>query len=73
MSIIIQIDIWNDVPQIIYVQLRECLIYIDDIIVPGKTVENTLSRLEHVFMRRQAANLKLKPCKCSLFQRKLKY
>ena len=50
-------------------QWRECLIYIDDIIVPGKTVEDTLIRLEHIFLRLQAANLKLKPSKCSLFQK----
>ena len=53
-------------------QWRECLIYIDDIIVPGKTVEDTLIRLEHVFLRLQAANLKLKPSKCSLFQKEIK-
>lgn len=49
-------------------QWSECLIYIDDIIVPGKT-EETLQRLEHVFERLQTANLKLKPSKCNLFQR----
>lgn len=51
-------------------QWSECLIYIDDIIVPGKT-EETLQRLEHVFERLQTANLKLKPSKCNLFQREI--
>ena len=30
-------------------QWIECLIYMDNIIVPAKTVEETLLRLEHVF------------------------
>ena len=45
----------------------------DDIIVPAKTVEETLLRLEHVFQRLQSANLKLKPTKCIFFQKFVKF
>lgn len=44
-----------------------CLVYIDDIIVFGKTFEETLQNLELVFRRLQQAGLKLKPSKCTLF------
>ena len=46
-----------------------CLVYLDDIIIFGRTFEEQLSRLEEVFRRMQSANLKLKPTKCSFFQR----
>lgn len=52
---------------------RECLIYIDDIIVPCCSVEETLQRLEHIFMRLEHAILKLKPSKCNLFRRKITF
>ena len=38
-----------------------CLIYIDDIIVYGKTFEEALKNLENVFERLRQAGLKLKP------------
>lgn len=44
------------------------LIYLDDIIVFGKTIEDELHRLRVVFQRLRKANLKLKPKKCALFQ-----
>lgn len=49
-------------------QWEQCLLYMDDIIIPSKTVREGLERLEHVLQRLQMANLKLKPSKCSLFQ-----
>ena len=49
-------------------QWEECLLYMDDIIVPSKTIQQGLERLEHIFQRLRTANLKLKPSKCSLFQ-----
>lgn len=54
-------------------QWVECLLYMDDIIVPAKTVEESLLRLEHVFQRLKSANLKLKPSKCIFFQKSVKF
>lgn len=42
-------------------QWSECLLYMDDIIVPAPTIDLELERLEHVFTRLREANLKLKP------------
>ena len=43
---------------------KTLMVYLDDIIVYGKTVQETISRLETVFQRLQEAGLKLKPSKC---------
>jgi hypothetical protein len=51
------------------IQWEECLLYMDDSIVPGSSVEESLIRLEHIFIRLKEANLKLKPSKCILFQK----
>ena len=53
--------------------LVECLIYLDDVIVFSTTVEEHLVRLRRAFERIRAHNLKLKPSKCELFRRRLKY
>ena len=53
-------------------QWRECLVYMDDIIVPCSVVQQGLIRLERIFQRLRAANLKLKPKKCSFFQKSVK-
>ena len=47
---------------------RTLLVYLDDIIVFGKTFEEELQRLEEVFRRMRHANLKLSPKKCLLFR-----
>ena len=47
---------------------RTLLVYLDDIIVFGKTFEEELQRLEEVFRRMRRANLKLSPKKCLLFR-----
>ena len=44
--------------------LRDCLIYLDDIIIFSSTVEEHLERLEAVFSRLAQHNLKLKASKC---------
>ena len=54
-------------------QWVECLLYMDDIIVPASSIEIELERLEHVFTRLREANLKLKPSKCVLFQKSVKF
>lgn len=54
-------------------QWEECLLYMDDIIVPGPSFTERLKRLEHIFQRLKNANLKLKPSKCNLFQKSVKF
>ena len=54
-------------------QWEECLVYMDDIIITGSSVDQSLERLSHVFQRLLEANLKLKPPKCSLFRREVKF
>ena len=49
------------------------LIYLNDIVVYGKTFEEELSRLCTVFQRLRDANLKLKPKKCQLFHSQVVY
>ena len=53
--------------------LTYCLIYLDDVIVFGRTEEEHLERLRMVFERFQEFNLKLKPSKCSFFQSEIVY
>ena len=48
-----------------------CLIYLDDIIVFSKDLETHLQRLELVLERLVAVNLKLKPSKCHLLQKRV--
>jgi len=50
-----------------------CLVYLDDIIVFGRTFAEQLERLDEVFAGIRKANLKLKPSKCSLFRRKVEF
>ena len=47
--------------------LRTCLVYLDDIVVFGKSFDETLERLEAVLKRLGKFGLKLKPSKCKLF------
>jgi len=50
-----------------------CLVYLDDILVFSKTFDEHLERLATVFDRLNRYLLKLKPSKCSLFQRKVSF
>ncbi|CAK1596610.1 unnamed protein product [Parnassius mnemosyne] len=50
-----------------------CLVYLDDIIIVGRTFEEHLQNLERVLMKIQSANLKLSPKKCSLFKRQVSF
>ena len=52
---------------------RQLLVYLDDVIVPAKTVQEGVEHLSEVFQRFREANLKLKPAKCTLFQRKVAF
>ena len=53
--------------------LRECLIFIDDILIFSKTFEEHLARLQSVFGRLEQHNLKLKPSKCEFFKSAVSY
>ena len=50
-------------------QWTSCLVYVDDIIIPGKTFDDHLHNLHSVLLRLREANLKLQPPKC-IFARK---
>ena len=52
-------------------QWQICLIYLDDIIVIGKSFENMLENLSKIFEKLEGASLKLKAKKCSLFAREV--
>uniref|UniRef100_A0A5S6QWV2 RNA-directed DNA polymerase n=1 Tax=Trichuris muris TaxID=70415 RepID=A0A5S6QWV2_TRIMR len=47
-------------------QWKTCLVYLDDIIIFGRTTTEQMERLEEVLNRLQAAGLKVKPSKCKL-------
>ena len=49
------------------------LLYLDDILVPGRTFQQQIDNLQTVFQRLKEANLKLNPKKCALFQWEVKY
>ena len=50
-----------------------CVVYLDEIIVFGKTVEEHVSRLEAVIQRLSEHGFKLKASKCKLLQNRVKY
>ena len=54
-------------------EYRFTLIYIDDIIIFSKSVEEHLSHLEEVFRRLRQANVKLNPKKCNFVKQKVEY
>ena len=53
--------------------LKWCVVYLDDIIIYSHTPEDHLERLRAVFQRLRKAGLKLKPSKCTFFQQEIKY
>ena len=54
-------------------QWKICLVYLDDIIILGRTFEEHLHHLQEVFDRLRQSGLKLKIAKCSLFQKEVCY
>ena len=54
-------------------QWTTCLVYLDDIIVFGRTFQEHLTRLDDVLGKLQQANLKVKPSKCNLFATQVNY
>ena len=53
--------------------LKECLIYLDDIIVFSDSMETHFSRLESVFQKLEQNGLKLKGSKCEFFRNRVQY
>ncbi|GBO45434.1 Retrovirus-related Pol polyprotein from transposon 297 [Araneus ventricosus] len=50
-----------------------CLVYLDDIIIVGRTFQEHLNNIHKVFQRLQKANLKLSPKKCRFFRNEVSY
>lgn len=53
--------------------LKDCLIYLDDIIIFSKDIDSHIERLDKVFERIASYNLKIKPSKCEFFKTKTTY
>jgi hypothetical protein len=52
---------------------KQCLIYLDDILIFGKTLEEHTSRLRTVLQRFREAGLKLSPEKCTFLKQEVEY
>jgi len=55
------------------VQWSECLVYLDDIIILGRTFEEHLKYLNTVLQKLRQTNLRLKPPKCALLRQEVVY
>ena len=53
--------------------LKECVVFLDDILVYSSTLQSHLQRLINVFQRLRDCGLKLKPSKCEFFKSHCKY
>lgn len=53
--------------------LKDCLIYLDDIIIFSKDIDSHIERLDAVFQRLSDNNLKIKPSKCQFFKDQITY
>ena len=53
--------------------LKSCLVYLDDIVIFSSSIEEHLGRLREVLIRLHDAGIKPKPSKCHFLQRRLKY
>lgn len=54
-------------------QWSHCLVYLDDVIILGRTFSEHLENLKTVFHRLREAGLKVKPSKCAFFQHRVHY
>jgi len=50
-----------------------CLCYLDDIVIYARTPEKLLERLRIVLDRLREVGLKVKPSKCELFKKEIKF
>ena len=53
------------------IQGLKCLIYLDDIIVFGKTLQSHNDKLREIFARLRVYNLKLQPDKCEFLRKEV--
>lgn len=53
--------------------MKICVIYLDDLIIFSETLEQHVERLDIVFEKLRAANLKLAPKKCHFFKTKITF
>ena len=53
--------------------MNVCLVYLDDIICYSVSIDQHLERLATILQRLRSAGLKLKPEKCSLFQKEVSF
>ena len=54
-------------------QWSQCLVYLDDIIVLGRSFHEHIKNLDSVFRRLRESGLRLKPAKCCFFQTEVRY
>lgn len=52
---------------------EKCLIYLDDVLIFGRSAEEHLARLKAVLQRVREAGLKLSPAKCTFMEQKVEY
>ena len=52
---------------------EKCVVYLDDVLVIGRTYQDHLSNLREVFARLSRAGLRLRPSKCKLVRRKVEF
>lgn len=50
-----------------------CLVYIDDLIIFSRTLDEHLEQLVRVFQRLRDANVRLKPSKCHFMKSEVEY
>ena len=55
------------------IYMKECFVFLDDILVPSKTFDEQLLALEHTFLKLRRHGLKLNPPKCHLFRARVAY
>ena len=49
------------------------MLYLDDVVVMAPSFEQHIERLEKVLLRLRQVGLKLKPCKCEMLQKIIRY
>ena len=54
-------------------QWSSCLVYMDDIIIIGRSFEEHLHHLQQVFECLKSASLKIQPSKCHFLQQKVNF
>jgi hypothetical protein len=54
-------------------QWSQCLVYLDDIVVLGRSFEEHVRNLDSVLQRLRESGLRLKPSKCAFFKKEVQY